>query len=661
MSHGRITKDLQPPRIGRRTLLILAGGTVLAACTDDKDGGTGNSDVPTDAKEAPALAKLVKDGTLPPLEERLPAEPIVVEPVSELGRYGGTWQTAITGVTDTAWLQRTMAYENLVRLVPDFTGAAGLDEIVPNVAESFAVDDTGREYTFQLRKGLKWSDGEPFTAEDIAFAYNDVIRNEALFPALPTDFASNGVAASLEVDDDYTVRFIFDSPNGLFLQNLARVGGWMLTGYPKHYAKQFHQKYNKNIDKLVSDEGQADWIALLFSKTGGGASPTFDNPDLPVLYPWKISVAAADGRVAEATRNPYYFKVDPEDRQLPYIDEVHYSVIEDSEVALLTALQGDIDMHLQIFCTPANKPTLAEGRKKGGFEFFDTFPDLMNDLLLFFNHTHADPVKRELFRNKDFRIGLSHAIDRQQVIDAVYQRQGEPFQAAPRPESPFYDEQMGKQYTEYDVDLANDHLDQAGYESRDGSGRRLGPDGKPISFTVEWSTVRTEYADAMELIKGYWQEVGVEINLNPIDDALYHERRVANKHDVNLWQGGGGIDTILNAFWWVPLGNRCDFGQLWATWYLSGGEAGEEPPEPTRRQLDLYDQLKATPDSAEQERLMREVLEIARDEFYTIGISLPGDGYGIVTNDFHNVPERMHNAYRYPTPAPTHPEQYYKS
>lgn len=612
-------------------------------------------------QEAPELAERVQAGALPPVTERLPQTPLVVEPTEQIGSYGGEWRTALSSGADHVWLQRTLGYENLVRVTPDLT------EVIPNIAESFETSDDLTEFTFHLREGMKWSDGQPFSADDIMFWYEDVLLNDELTTVPPSWLVSGDEPVVVEKLDDNTVVFRFAAPNGLFLQHLARTTGAGITEFPRHYFEQFHIDYNpEGLDALIAEAGADDWVGL-FQQRGGlssGAGEYWQAGTVPTLHAWVLANPYGTGTRVVAERNPYYFKVDPEGNQLPYLDRVVFNLVDDVEVMLLSALSGEIDMHARHFNTLTNRAILFDNQEQGDYHFFSMVPDIMNTTVLFLNLTHKDPVKREIFRNKDFRIGLSHAINREEIIDLIYIGQGEPWQAAPRPESPFYHERLAKQYTEYDLELANEHLDRA-FPERDGSGYRLGPDGNRITFTVEATTAPYgEIPDVLELVIGYWHDVGIDAHLRMIDRSLFDTRREANEHDVAVWVGAGGLEVILNPFWYLPISSRSDYAQAWASWYTNPSGTGavtqpEEPPEATRKQMDLYRQLEATVDPDEQARLMNEILDIAADEFYMIGINLMQEGYGIVKNNFRNVPQSMVDAFLILTPAPTNPSQYF--
>ncbi|HEY8458132.1 MAG TPA: ABC transporter substrate-binding protein [Actinopolymorphaceae bacterium] len=655
---GEVPSGARPrnmPNVTRRLFLATTGAvtvslTGLSGCdllsTEPRGRQNPGQRAPSDAKEAPMLAEQVRAGKLPRLAERLPEEPLVVQPVERPGVYGGELRSAILGAAEAIQLTRLVAYDYLMRWSPEWDA-----EPIPNVAKSVEVSSDARQYTFTLRAGMRWSNGDPFTAEDIVFAQNDVFNNRELYPAEPAN------PATAEALDETTVRFTFRSPHGLFLQEQASSAGMPYVTRPAKYLKQFHKKYNPDADDLAKEEKLSNWTELFFSK-----ADTWVNPDLPTLFPWRITQGVGDGAQVVLERNPYYWKVDPDGRQLPYIDRVIYVVNSDPEVILTQVLAGENDFQLRPSNTLQNKPVLAQRRDEGDYRFVDAKPSNMNTMVLALNLTHRDRVLRQIFRNKDFRIGLSHAIDRQEIIDAAYQKQGEPYQAAPRPESEFYDEQFAKQYTEYDVNLAKQHLDRV-LPDLDDEGFRLRPDGRRLSFTVEFANgIWPEYPAVLDLIRGYAREVGLDIRVKGEDRALFDVRTgKAQQHDAACWQGAGGWNDIyLNPYYYLPVSvGATYFAYEWWQWYLSSGKSGEEPPEATKRQLQLWEQIRHSSDPEERSTLLKEVLAIARDEFYVLGINLQPEEFATVSNRVRNVPDHMPNSWVYPTPGPTNPEQYF--
>ncbi len=622
--------------------------------------------LPASFQESPLLAEQTASGALPPVAERLPANPVVLTPIEQIGTYGGDWNTA-TPSQGSGYEPRTMAYEHLVRWDSGDLQFS-TDGVIPNVAERFEVSEDGAEYTFYLRQGMKWSDGEPFTSGDLMFWYEDVILNEEISPVVPTWLTVDGQPLVVEAPDEYTVIFRFAGPNGLFLQRLCTSLGEQMTAMPAHYMRQIHLAYNEDVVAQAEAEELADWVALFFNRAAWR-----NNAELPVLFAWMMTTPVGEDPARYiASRNPYYWKVDTEGNQLPYLDRIVYDVVTEPEVILLQALNGEIDYVTDYVNELQNKPLFFDNQEAGDFHLYDMSYEQQARTVISLNLAHQDPVKREIFQNKDFRIGLSHALDRQALIDTVYVGQGEPFQLAPRPESSLYNEQLAKQYTEYDVDLANEHLDRV-LPDKNADGVRLAPNGEPFFFQIEFATeFRSEWATILEFSAQYWQAVGIDMRPDPVERSLLQERRSGNLHDAMVWEGIGGLATMLDPRWYFPHSVWSYFAVPWANWSTQGGLTGEAalenatvpiqvPPESAQQQMQLFTQIESTADAEEQAELMRQILEIAADQFYCMGISLTIGGYGATKNSFHNTLEPIVYGWLALTPAYTNPCQYFKA
>jgi peptide/nickel transport system substrate-binding protein len=608
-------------------------------------------------KEAPMLAELVKAGTLPPVAERIPAKPMVIQTLQELGQYGGTWRMGMEE-DDNVMLVKTMLYDGLVRWNSDWTA------IEPNLAESWEVENDGAKYTFKLREGVRWSDGKPFTTADIMFWVEEVRKDDDLHGDQPGWMQvlvdGEDVDAKVTAIDDYTISFEWPVPNGLFLQRLAIPNGLEVTHYHAEYSKQFMPKFNPDADKQAKEKGLPGWIEQWEQMAGfdlSGITSRNQNPELPTLFPWRVMNRLGEGQSFNAERNPYYWKVDQDGQQLPYIDKLTFQLVSDREVLLLNALNGEIDMQDRRIGDLRNKPVLAEGREKGDFRFFETFSSSMNVRVITFNMAHKDPVKREIFNNKTFRQALSIAINRQNIIDTVYVSQGQPWQAAPHPESIFADQEMGTQFTEYSVDEANKLLDEAGY-AKGADGMRTGPDGKTIEFTILMDGKR----DEIDLVINDWKAIGINAVSSAVERTLFRERTKTNDHDATAWNGNGGngFDVVLLPSFYMPFDQESHWAMPWQLWFNSPDEElAEEPPAPYKKQMELYRQLRITASQEEQNKLMQEIIAIAKEEFPVIGLALPVPAFGIVRNSFVNVPDKMFDAYNWPQPGAARPEQFF--
>lgn len=603
--------------------------------------------------EAPMLAEQVAAGDLPSVDERLPNNPLVVEPNESVGVYGGTMNLGIPA-GDSEVTLRTLGYIGLLRWSADGSS------VVPDVAESWDVNEDSSEYTFHLREGIKWSDGHPFTADDVMFWYEAIHLHPDLTARLAmTVQGQNGVVERI---DDYTVKFSFVGPYGLFPQALATLQSGGPVSFPRHWLEQYHADYNPDgIDALVAEAGVETWQQLFVQKGGGllDLGARWNNPGLPTLHPWMVESVSATSKTL--VRNPYYFKVDPDGQQLPYIDYVEVNTSGNLEIQALSVLEGDVDFAIVHVTTSENLPLFSSNREDGGFGFFEMRPETMNVGVISLNLTTQNPVNREIFNNKDFRIGLSHAINRDQIMQIVYGGIVTiPYQAAPNPNSPFYNEQLANQYLEYDVDLANQHLDQAGFTERDSDGYRLGPDGNRISFTIQVAAFYGQQGLALELIQSHWEDVGIEMEIAVLEFPQFFGNVRANTFDALLWEGTGGLNSLLDPVNYAPTSFGAFYGVGWGYWYLNPNhELAVEPPPEYQEQLALYRELSAVSDIDQQIEMMQEVVAMAVDQFHAIGIALSPDGYGVVSNRMHNVPVTMIDGAVFSYPGPSNVDQYY--
>lgn len=624
-------------------------------------------------RESPDLAARVRDGKLPPVEERLPRNPLLLSVEEEIGRYGGTWTQGMIGNGDSALIYRTIDYEHLVRWDPTWR------RVIPNVAQSFQVSSDATTYTFRLRPGLKWSDGAPYTADDIRFWFEDVLLSPDLAVPEPTWLRKGAGAVRLEVEDPYTIRFVFAEPNGLFLPALASGSDLSVgTAFPRHALMRYHKRYNPDgAAAEAKAEGFADWRDFFMLKAGmrQGRSdpasllrrPVADAIDrvepavpVPTLCAWvidRLEPGSPPRLVAE--RNPYYWKIDPVGHQLPYIDRTEFLLAGSQDEFAGLLREGRIGMQARHVVAPAIQADL-QRYLDGGYRPIVMQSSETNTLPIYLNLSHNDPALRALFGDRGFRVALSQAIDRQAIIDAVFAGQGEPFQVAPRRESRFFDETLALQYTEQDPAAADAALDRLGLARGSDGVRRL-PDGRRLGFVVMVRLDRPHHEQAMAMVGRNWRRIGVEISLERRDRAELMKIMQNNGFDAMIGNTDGGMDSIREAYAFIPsMRTAVSPAPLWARWADDPQAPGAlEPPASVRQQTELFAALQRTPDPDEQDRLMRAILGIAAAQFHTIGISTHPGFRALVRRDFHNVPRSMPDAWGYPTPAPTNTAQYF--
>lgn len=608
--------------------------------------------------EAPQLKAMVDAGTLPAVADRLPLEPLVIKPADEKGTYGGRFIDSWGGgnIADI----RQFGYEPLVRWSVDGS------EVVPGVAKSWDISDDARTYTFHLREGMKWSDGEPFTADDILFWWDRIENNIKVTTGGPrAELKNNGAAPIVSKVDDYTVSFAYEEPNGLFLQNMAGPYGQRAVQFAKHYMEQFDIDLNPDgVAEMMAAANATDYAAWWKGNVGTYNDVSqFNNPKRPSIHAWIGTDTILGKERITYSRNPYYFAVDTDCQQLPYIDERVWAMAADPEVTLLQAIQGQITMSPRNVSTPQNRAVFFDNQAAGDYRLVPATSCDYNTAVLGFSVNHPDPVKAQVFASKDFRAGISLAINRQEIIDTIYLGQGEPFQPAPLQNSPFYNEKLAKEFTEFDLKAAAEHLDKIIPLGADGI--RVGPDGKPFKFTVEINAdFKPDTVDAFQLIERTWKQAGLDVSINYLSDELFGSARAKPDVDAAVWVGENGcgqlpllnLGRFMNDYGYWSLGNWSG----WAAWDLqrldpqakiADGVVPIEPPANVQRLYELRSVIPTTIGD-EQTALMQEFTDLLAEEFLTIGIANPAGYYRSVKNNLHNVPAELIEGWLYPGPAP---------
>jgi peptide/nickel transport system substrate-binding protein len=579
-------------------------------------------------QQAPSLQEMVDAGTLPALEERLPTEPVVDNPFEEVGKYGGTLTLG--------QVSNTVAYpaSNFTTFEPLFSLGRDGATIVPNIAKAWEFSEDNKTFTISLREGMKWSDGAPFTADDILFYWNDILLNEELTPNVPQKYQPGGTPMTVTKVDDYTVSFEFAVPYSAILPNLA---GIVFTGCQgdafeaSHYLKQFHKTYNPDVDAQAQEAGFDSWVQYFDSKRYYWYRVT---PDVPTVGAWYVSEVTPEGTVME--RNPYYFKVDTAGNQLPYIDKVVATNFNDTANLAVKMVAGQYDY--QDWSTSVNDyPAFSEGAEAGNYYTW-LAPSLWTSIAAYsVNQNYVgDEAVATILQDVRFRQALSLAMNREEINDIIALGQGQPFQATIYPTSSAYKEAWGNHFIEYNAEQANALLDEMGMSERDSEGYRLRPDGE--QFTLIISNVPDAVPAKMaELLRGYWEAIGIRTTIKDTDRTLMGQQFSSGEFMIAGWAMDGaaemaikiGANAYLAGWQWAPQ---------WNAWYNSNGAEGEEPPANVKRMFELYKGLPFMAE-AEQTEALSEMFDIWQEGLWRIGTIGMVPKPAITRNGLGNVDE----------------------
>ena len=552
------------------------------------------------------------DGT-PPIAERIPQEPLVVDLAArgrEPGLHGGTLRMFITRSKDVRYMA-VWGYARLVGFNQDY-------ELVPDLLRDVRVSADGTTFDLILRKGHKWSDGAPFTTEDFRYWWEDVALNDELSPSgPPVEMLVNGEPPAVTVVDETTIRYQWQAPNPLFLPALAQARPVYIYR-PAHYMKKYHAKYvdAAKLAERVEASGRKTWAALHNRKDN---LYKFDNPKLPVLQPW-INTTKKNSQRYVLVRNPYYHRIDARGRQLPYISTIDLEIAAAGLIPVKVSL-GEATLQIRSLSF-SDAPVLKKNEAKHGFKAFLWRSGSANEVALYPNLNYADDAWRKLFRDVRFRRALSLGIRRKEINKVLYFGLGKPRAVAALEESPLWDEKNATAWTKYDPQTANALLDELGLTGRDKDGIRLLPDGRPAIIVIETAGERGEVEDTLEMVTASWKDLGLKLLVKPQDRDVLRNRAYAGETMMVAWYGWNvGIPTANTApKELAPVDQATYSWPMWGQYYQTKGAAGETPDLPEAvRLMELFD---AWSDAKNEEKRMaawREMLTIHADQVFCIG------------------------------------------
>ena len=573
-------------------------------------------------RQAPMLAALVAAGELPPVEERLPDDPMVVVPIDEIGTYGGTARIFLAGES------LINVPEGLLRPGPQ------MRLNLPNWAEKAEYSNGARTLNITLRPGHRWSDGHLLTADDYLFFFEHFLMNKDLTPVVEPRFKG----ARIEKHDAHSFSYHFPQPMPLFVNHLAHNSSRLAI--PAHFMKRYHPSFTDRaqLEDEAEELGLQDWRTYLTAVNATNDLLFFGRPVLTAY----VLVSRTSTRT-RLRRNPYYPKVDPEGNQLPYIDYLEVQRVDSAEIMAAKASTGQVDFAGRQFMT-ADIPLFKRFEKKNGYSTYIWARPYGSDVVLQFNLNHRDEGLRKIFQDVRFRRAMSLAINREEVNDIVYFGQGVPRQLTVVPSSRYFEPEFAAAWAEFDPVRAGELFDEMGLVDRDGDGTRERLDGEALQITLEYMIGETPKQITLDLVTAYWREVGVSVNLKQISGPLQAIRAKAGLMDMTIWHADRNTDILfpIEPYWYVPVNGGWEQSQWssWRRWYFTDGTRGEEPPKQIKQLLGWWENLRRATDEKERIEMGKKILRSQAENLWALGVIGLGPHPIIVSDRLRNVPHQ---------------------
>ena len=589
-------------------------------------------------RETPMLAAEVDAGKLPGVGDRVPQDPLISTfstPGATIGRHGGDLHILMGRPQDVRMLV-VYGYSRLVGYDANF-------DIVPDILSSVD-NDHDRVFTLHLRKGHRWSDGVPFTAEDFRYWWEDVANNKRLAPfGIPKVLIVDGKGPKFEVLDPLTVRYSWDEPNPYFLPALA--GADPLYIYmPAHYMKKFHEGYTdpKTLKDEIKKAGARNWAQL---HTMLGHQAKDDNPDLPTLEPWVLQNKPPADRFV-FLRNPYFHRIDAEGRQLPYIDRVIAGIV-DSRILPAKTGAGDSDLQARGLSF-ANYTFLRQSGKRNNFDVYLWNTARGSQLALYPNLNVSDPVWRKLNRDVRFRRALSLAINRHEINEVTYFGLAVEGGNTVLPRSPLYRPEDRAAWSQFDLKQANQLLDEIGLTKRNSDDIRLLPDGRPLEIVIETAGEDTEQTDVLQLIHDTWLQAGIKLFIKPSQREVFRDRVFSGEATMSIWPGleNALLTANMAPDEFAPTAQDQLQWPKWGEYFETSGKSGEPCDDPKAEELlDLHTAWRKATSLDERREIWHRMIEINANQVYSIGTVADVKQPVVVSRHLHNVPE--HGVYNF--------------
>jgi peptide/nickel transport system substrate-binding protein len=586
-------------------------------------------------KEPAWVTELVTAGKLPPVAERLPQEPQVmltagmsdgVGVYGDVGRFFSACPTAgwnFMAGTTAGWFgieHYTYHYQSLVVTGPLWRADQDINPF-PQLAKSWEWSEDGMQLTMNLIEGAKWSDGAPFTADDVIFTWEDYLSDPNVNSWMKADALTfNDIPAQLEKVDDFTIRWTFGIPNAVGA--LYRMDQSDFDVFPAHIFKPLHPKYNPDTD---------------YTTFANRPSPQ----DLPIVTmgPY-VAVEYKTDELLVMRRNPYFWKVDETGQQLPYIDEIQYQKGPSGTGRTLCVLAGGCDQdnleNPSVFVEALSKAAEegAPNKITWGPETLGYFMRVNLSTTLGVNDDR-DAAVRALLRDQRFRRALTQAMDREGITQAIMRGPFlRPWPGGLYPGAPEFD-QASVVYYPYHVDTAKALLAELGLEDTDNNGIlnwTEGPmAGQDLILSLYASQDAIETVNIAEALVNQYAAVGIKINMRPLTSDAINDANQSGAWDMFIDRGGQSFA--------LPHIAPTDLAPITKTapgWHREGDQPRELLPF-EEELVKIIEEYRVTTDSARRKELMSQYNNIFTENLYNIGVFIGRYGENLAKR-FKNVP-----------------------
>jgi len=600
--------------------IVLLFSFTLAGCGAKTTTSTQESSKPAETTKAPEATKspeadtkkpiVLKDSPffqgkgLPKVADRMPKEPKLTNemPADELnykiGEYGGTLRTVRIGDWDVELF--ASCNEPLLNSI----GYIG-KEVTPNIVKNYEVSADQKEFTFVMRDGMRWSDGQPLTTDDVAFAVKDVLMNKELTPIFPAWLNAAGKQGStpmaLEVVDKTTFKIKFDQPYGGFPMQLAIDGyrGYTDLIKPAHFLKKYHKTYAvaTELEKMTTDAKfkAGEWINL-FNKMDVNNWETCSPEAIgfPTLAPWLLT---KNGDIKIFERNPYYFKMDSDGQQLPYIDQIQSTAVQDLEMVTMKIIAGEVDDSYQ-WATTMKLALYKENEAKAGIKIYTKTKMTRTAADIYLNQTYKDPTWQKVVQDVRFRQALNYAFDKKDIVDTVYNGYAKPGTI---------------NGGEFNLVAGNKLLDEMGMK-KGADGFRKGPDGKKFTINFAYTLDMPNFQPLAQLVTEEWKLLGLDVQLKLIDFALWSTRNAANELQCHMLYSVGPVMPNFTAEWGASY-----WGQQWDVFYKSNGKSGIAPPADVLNFYKMVDSLRTAVSYEGSKKIIEQIrADMAKNLWYFV-------------------------------------------